>query len=185
MLWIPQTIAPSECVKTTHLEKLCKLKLGDPSTQWETATIFCAIIWLINKLRVFIFTSPSTFEEQISNLCAGHFAGIQHPCNCWTTKMDIWIWVKICQNYHLHWPTPTPNGCHIIVWIVWQTARGCLDAGRILSRLGYKSTHNEHELLFTEVPGEWLEYLTSWLSIYYPYYPPTIQSYSPKIIKTE
>eukprot|EP00435_Cladocopium_sp_Y103_P025594 s1269_g6.t1 len=27
----------------------------------------------------------------------------------------------------------------------------CLDAGRILSRLGYKSTHNEHELLFTEV----------------------------------
>ena len=34
---------------------------------------------------------------------------------------------------------------------IWQTARGCLDAGRILSRLGYKSTHNEHELLFTEV----------------------------------
>lgn len=27
----------------------------------------------------------------------------------------------------------------------------CLDAGRVLSRLGFKSTHNEHELLFTEV----------------------------------
>lgn len=25
-----------------------------------------------------------------------------------------------------------------------------MDAGRVLSRLGYKATHNEHELLFAE-----------------------------------